>query len=59
VRAAVDQTFDAASPTWAVAVSLLTAGSVVVPLCGAGLKAPGDTIPVASTRSHPSRFEQI
>ncbi|TFD91172.1 threonine synthase [Cryobacterium serini] len=40
VRAAVDQTFDAASPTWAVAASLLTAGSVVVPLCGAGLKSP-------------------
>ncbi|TFD72968.1 threonine synthase [Cryobacterium gelidum] len=59
VRAAVDQTFDAASPTWAVAASLLTAGSVVVPLCGAGLKSPGDTIPVPSTRSRPSRFEQI
>jgi len=40
VRAAVDQTFDAASPTWAVAVSLLTGGSVVMPLCGAGLKSP-------------------
>ena len=40
VRAAVDQTFDAASPTWAVAASLLMANSVVVPLCGAGLKSP-------------------
>ncbi|MCY7405100.1 MAG: threonine synthase [Cryobacterium sp.] len=43
VRAAVDQGFDDASPTWAVAASLLTARSVVVPLCGAGLKSPGDT----------------
>ena len=41
VRAAVDETFDAVSPTWAVAASLLTASSVVVPLCGAGLKSPG------------------
>jgi threonine synthase len=40
VRAAVDSTFDKASPTWAVAASLLTAESVVVPLCGAGLKSP-------------------
>ncbi|WP_104083948.1 threonine synthase [Cryobacterium sp. Y11] len=40
VRAAVDQTFDGASPTWAVAASLLMANSVVVPLCGAGLKSP-------------------
>lgn len=40
VRAAVDQRFDAASPTWAMAASLLTAESVVVPLCGAGLKSP-------------------
>ncbi|TFD58884.1 pyridoxal-phosphate dependent enzyme [Cryobacterium suzukii] len=40
VSAAVDQTFDAGSPTWAVAANLLTARSVVVPLCGAGLKSP-------------------
>ncbi|TFD65732.1 threonine synthase [Cryobacterium ruanii] len=38
VRAAVDEDFDSVSPTWAVAASSLTAGSVVVPLCGAGLK---------------------
>ncbi|MDJ0349506.1 threonine synthase [Cryobacterium sp. PH29-G1] len=41
VRAAVDQTYDAASTTWAVAAALLTAETVVVPLCGAGLKSPG------------------
>jgi len=41
VRAAVDQTFNADSPTWAAAAPLLAAGSVVVPLCGAGLKSPG------------------
>ncbi|MDJ0339376.1 threonine synthase [Cryobacterium sp. PH31-O1] len=41
VRAAADHTYDADSPTWRVAATLLTAGSVVVPLCGAGLKAPG------------------
>ncbi|TFB72713.1 pyridoxal-phosphate dependent enzyme [Cryobacterium glaciale] len=40
VRAAVDQTFDSANPTWMRAASLLTAESVVVPLCGAGLKSP-------------------
>ncbi|WP_104176558.1 threonine synthase [Cryobacterium sp. Y50] len=38
VRAAVDSMFNKASPTWALAASLLTAESVVVPLCGAGLK---------------------
>ncbi|WP_104088682.1 MULTISPECIES: threonine synthase [unclassified Cryobacterium] len=43
VRAAVDQTFDSASRTWAAAESLLTAESVVVPLCGAGLKSPTST----------------
>jgi threonine synthase len=46
VRAAVDRAFDATSPTWAVAATLLappelTAASIVVPLCGAGLKSPG------------------
>ncbi|TFC28820.1 pyridoxal-phosphate dependent enzyme [Cryobacterium sp. TMT1-3] len=43
VRAAADQTFDFDSPTWTTAATLLTACSVVVPLCGAGLKSPGDT----------------
>ncbi|MCW0214866.1 MAG: threonine synthase [Pseudonocardia sp.] len=40
VRAAADGTHDT-RPTWAAAAPLLTAGSVVVPLCGAGLKSPG------------------
>ncbi|WP_104126567.1 threonine synthase [Cryobacterium sp. Y57] len=38
VRAAVDRTYVSDSSTWAVAARLLTAQSVVVPLCGAGLK---------------------
>jgi threonine synthase len=46
VRAAVDQTFDPDSLTWAGAASLLTAATVVVPLCGAGLKSPGDSTPM-------------
>lgn len=40
VRAAVDRSFAVESPTWALAASLLTAESVIVPLCGAGLKSP-------------------
>ena len=51
VRAAVDQTFEADSPTWAVAATLLSARSVVVPLCGAGLKSPGDTHSVRAEAS--------
>lgn len=41
VRAGVDQAFDAGSSTWAAAESLLRCGSVMVPLCGAGLKSQG------------------
>lgn len=40
VRVATDESFDSTSRTWAVAASLLTSSSVVVPLCGAGLKSP-------------------
>ncbi|MFJ2554611.1 MULTISPECIES: threonine synthase [unclassified Streptomyces] len=42
VRAARTGTTDADHPAWAAARTALGAAEVVVPLCGAGLKSPGD-----------------